>query len=69
MKRKTKRKLKNAFLKGFTGCMAVIWGLSILCADIAPLAVTLTALYGSTAWLVYFFWCNRWFGGATDDDI
>ena len=55
-----RRKLKNAFLKGFTACMGIIWALSILGADSNPeLAIIL--VYISTAWLTYFGWCNGWF--------
>ena len=54
-----KRKIKNTFLKGFTAVMGVIWWLAVLSADSAPfLAVKM--LFVSTAWLVYFGWCNGW---------
>ena len=52
--------MKNAFLKGFTAVMGVIWALSILGADSNPELAIVTLLI-STAWLTYFGWCNGWF--------
>lgn len=70
MKRKTRKKLKNAFLKGFTACAAVMWILAILCADSNPTAAMII-LYITTAWLCWFGYCNGWFEwrGENDADI
>jgi hypothetical protein len=66
MKRKTRRKIKNVFLKSFTLLAGVAWALSILCADGSP-TVAIVTLFVSTIWLVWFGYCNGWFGGADDD--
>lgn len=67
MKRKTKRKLKNAFLRTATVVAGTVWVLAILGADSNP-AWAVTAVYITTAWLTYFGWCNGWFGGGEDEN-
>lgn len=57
--------MKNKTIKAITGTMAVIWLLSVAAADSASYIPMLT-LAISTAWLVYFFWCNEWFVGVTE---
>lgn len=58
-----RRKFKNAFLKGFTAVMGIIWALSILGADSNPELAIVTLLI-STAWLAWFGYCNGWFVGG-----
>lgn len=67
MKRRTKRKVKNAVLRAVTVWAGTTWVLAVLGADSAP-EWAMVALWLSTAWLTYFGWCNGWFGGADDAD-
>lgn len=57
--------MKNKVIKTITAVMAVVWLVSVSMADSASYKPMIT-LAISTAWLVYFFWCNGWFVGVND---